>query len=386
MSDTLTKYIGNAEEFPVLRHWDFFNHAGASPLPRVVADAMRKYVHETETTAYLTGNRYAELDTIRGVAANMINAEADEVALLKNTAEGLSIVAYSIDWRPGDRIVTAAGEYPANVYPWMEQARRGAELVMVPEVTGDDGSRQVPIDDILREAAHPKTRVVTLSHVEFATGQRHDLERIGAFCREHGKIFVVDAIQSLGAVPVDVKTMNIDYLATGGQKWLMGPEGVGIFYCRRDLLERTRPLLIGAVNVINFMAFDKYDYTLASTARRFESGTYNIAGYQAMRAAMELLGGLGSADISARIKHLTDRLAAGVRAKGYRVASPRNAEQWSGIVSFASPTHDHEAITRVLRKEHKTELMVRGGRLRAAPHFYNTEDQIDRLVQRLPSH
>jgi selenocysteine lyase/cysteine desulfurase len=386
MSDNLSKYIGNAEEFPVLRHWDFFNHAGASPLPRVVADALRKYTTETETTAYLTGNRYAELDHIRATAANMINAEADEIALLKNTAEGLSIVANNIDWRPGDRIVTAAGEYPANVYPWMEQSRRGAELIMVPDVTADDGSRLVPIDDILREAAHPKTRIVTLSHVEFATGQRHDLERIGAFCREHGKIFVVDAIQSLGALPVDVRAMNIDYLATGGQKWLMGPEGAAIFYCRRDLLERTRPLLIGAVNVVNFMAFDKYDYTLAPTARRFESGTYNIAGLLAMQVAMQLLGRLGAGAISQRIKHLTDRLAAGVREKGYTVASPRRGDAWSGILSFASPTHDHETIWKSLRKEHKTELAVRGSRLRAAPHFYNTEEQIDRLIERLPVH
>src|SRR5687767_668791 len=240
MSDTLTKYIGNDEEFPVLRHWDFFNHAGASPLPRVVADAVRKYTLETETTAYLTGNRYAELDVIRGIAARMINADADEVALLKNTAEGLSIVAHNVDWQPGDRIVTAAGEYPANVYPWMEQARRGAELVMVPEVIADDGTRHVPLEAILREAAHPKTRVVTLSHVEFATGQRLDLAAVGAFCRETGKIFVVDAIQSLGALPVDVKAMNIDYLASGGQKWMLSSEGAGIFYCRRELLERTR--------------------------------------------------------------------------------------------------------------------------------------------------
>src|SRR5688572_4043171 len=194
MDDTLTKYIGNAEEFPVLKHWDFFNHAGASPLPRAVADAMRRYVDETESTAYLTGNRYGELDVIRGIAAKMINADGGEVALLKNTAEGLSIVAHTIDWRPGDRIVTAQGEYPANVYPWMEQSRRhGAELVMVPETTGDDGTRQVPLDAILREAAHERTRVVTLSHVEFGTGQRHDLATIGAFCRERGKILVVDA-------------------------------------------------------------------------------------------------------------------------------------------------------------------------------------------------
>ena len=388
MDDTLTKYIGNAEEFPVLRHWDFFNHAGASPLPRVVAAAMRRYVEETETTAYLTGNRYAELDVIRAIAAKMINADADEVALLKNTAEGLSIVANTIDWRPGDRIVTAAGEYPANVYPWMEQqARRGAQLVIVPEVTAADGTmRQVPLEHILNEAAHPRTRVVTLSHVEFATGQRHDIATIGAFCRENGKIFVVDAIQSLGAMPVDVRAMRIDYLASGGQKWTLATEGAAIFYCRRELLDSTRPLLIGAVSVANYMNFDKYDYTLAPTGRKFESGSYNIAGFKALRAAMELLDGLGADAVSRRIKHLTDRLIDGVRAKGYQVASPRDGQQWSGIVSFGSPAHDHESIARMLRKEHKTELMVRGGRLRFAPHFYNTEEQIDRLIDHLPAH
>jgi selenocysteine lyase/cysteine desulfurase len=386
MSDDLSKYIGNAEEFPVLSHWDFFNHAGASPLPRVVADAMRKYVAETETTAYLTGNRYGELDVIRAIAAKMVNADADEIALLKNTAEGLSIVAHAIDWQPGDRIVTAAGEYPANVYPWMEQSRRGAELIFVPETVGADGARQVPLDAILREAAHPRTRVVTLSHVEFGTGQRHDLAAIGAFCREHGKIFVIDAIQSLGALPVDVKAMSIDYLATGGQKWMLASEGAGFFFCRRELLERTRPLVIGAISVANALDFSNYDYTLAPTGRRFESGTYNIAGFRALRAAMELLMAAGEQNVSARIKLLTDRLIAGVRRKGYSIASPRTGEQWSGIVSFASPTHDHESIARTLRKEHKTELMVRGGRLRAAPHFYNTEEQIDRLIERLPSH
>jgi cysteine desulfurase/selenocysteine lyase len=257
---------------------------------------------------------------------------------------------------------------------------------MVPEVTDADGSRKVQLEHVLNEAAHPRTRVVTLSHVEFATGQRHDLATIGAFCRENGKIFVVDAIQSLGAMPVDVKAMHIDYLASGGQKWMLATEGAAIFFCRRELLERTRPLLIGAVNVANFTNFDKYDYTLAATARRFESGTYNIAGFQALRAAMELLHGLGAEAVSQRIKHLTDRLIAGVRAKGYQVASPRDGQQWSGIVSFASPTHDHDAIAKMLRKEHKTELMVRGGRLRCAPHFYNTEEQIDRLIERLPGH
>jgi selenocysteine lyase/cysteine desulfurase len=387
MSDTLTKYIGNLDEFPVLRKWDFFNHAGASPLPRVVADAVRKYVDETEAAAYLIGDRYGELDVIRAVAARIINAEPDEIALLKNTAEGLSIVAYAIDWRAGDRIVTAAGEYPANVYPWMEMCRRhGAELVFVPELEHADGTREVPLDAILREAAHPRTRVVTLSHVEFTTGQRHDLAAIGRFCRAQGKTFVVDAIQSCGAVPVDVKSFQCDYLATGGQKWMLATEGAAIFYCRRELLDRTPPLVVGAVNVKDFMNFDRYDYTLAPTARRFESGTYNLAGFRGLRAAMELLASADIEEVSRRLKHLGDRLITRLRDKGYGVASPRAGEQWSGIVSFASPVHDHEQVAKMLLEKHNTEKRVRGGRLRAAPHFYNTEEQLDRLVEHLPGH
>lgn len=384
----LASYIGNKDQFPSLAHWDFFNHAGASPLPRVVAQEMRRYVDETEQAAYLIGNRYAQLDVLRLDPAKLINASGpDEIAHVKNTAEGLSIVAHSIDWKPGDRIVTAAGEYPANVYPWMEQSRaHGVELVMVPEITDAGGRRFVPLDELLKEAAHPRTRIVTLSHVEFGTGQRHDLARIGAFCRANGKLFCVDAIQSLGAVPVDVQAMNIDFLATGGQKWLLGPEGSAFFYCRRDLIAQTRPLIIGAVNVVNFMNFGEYDYTLQPTAGRFESGTYNIAGLWGCQAAMKLLLVAGPASVAARIKQLTDRLCDKLAAKGYTVVSPRTGDQWSGIVSFTSSSHDHNAIAKTLRKEHKTEVVVRNGRLRASPHFYMTEAQIDRLVEHLPAH
>ncbi|MEO6435710.1 MAG: aminotransferase class V-fold PLP-dependent enzyme, partial [Tepidisphaeraceae bacterium] len=299
----IARLIGNTDEFPVLPKWDFFNHAGASPLPRRVADALRSYVNDTESAGYLAKNRYAGLDSIRELAGRMINAHRDEIALLKNTAEGISIVARAIDFGPGDRIVTAAGEYPANVYPWMDAARRtGAEVILVPETTDANGRRAVAIDAILREADHPRTRVVALSHVEFATGQRLDVARIGAFCRAAGKLFCVDAIQSLGALPVDVAAMKIDYLSCGAQKWMLGAEGSATFYCRRELIEQTPPLLVGAVSVVNNLAYGDYDYTLQPTAGRFECGTYNMGGLDAMRAAMELLHSLGASSIAARMK------------------------------------------------------------------------------------
>src|SRR5687767_8866268 len=281
---------GNAEMFPILREMDFFNHAGVAPLPRVAADAMRKYAQQAETVAYVNTGWYREVEKLRDVAASLINAHRDEIAFVKNTSEGVATVANGIEWKAGDRIVTTAVEYPANIYPWMDVANRfGAELVMVAEETGSDGRRRVPLERIMEEVRHPRTRLVALSHVEFASGQRHDLATIGKFCRENGKLFAVDAIQSVGVLPVDVQGMFIDYLSADGHKWMLGPEGAGIFYCRRELLKQTRPLMIGAMNVVNPTDYGSYDYTLQPTAARFESGCYNIGGLLALRASIELL-------------------------------------------------------------------------------------------------
>jgi selenocysteine lyase/cysteine desulfurase len=382
----LTPYIGNAEMFPILRKWDFFNHAGVSPLPRPTGEAMIRFAQQAMAGAYLDTSWYADIELVRKSAAALINAHRDEIAFVKNTSEGISMVANGIDWQFGDRIVTTNIEYPANIYPWMEVSRsRGTKLVMVPEQTDAEGRRQVPIDAILKEAAHPKTRRVTLSHVEFASGQRHDLARIGAFCREHKKLFCVDAIQTLGVVPIDVAAMKIDYLSADGHKWLLGPEGAGIFYCRRELLEHTRPLMVGWMNVVNADDYGSYDYTLRPDAGRFECGSHNIAGLMGLRASIELLSSIGTRNIFDRLKHLTDHLIHGLSAKGYQIVSPRGF-QWSGIVSFISPAHDHEQIIKTLRKDHHTEIAFREGRLRCSPHFYNTEEQLDRLVEHLPAH
>ena len=383
----LRRYVGNPEAFPILRSWDFFNHAGVAPITQAAADAFKKYANESESGAYLATSWYADVERLRLLAASMIHAHRNEIAFVKNTSEGLSIVASGLDWQWGDRIVTTGIEYPANIYPWIEVARhRGVKLVMVEEETATDGSRQVPVEKILNEAADPRTRLVTLSHVEFASGQRHDLVKIGEFCRANHKLFNVDAIQTVGLLPVDVRAMNIDFLSADGHKWMMGPEGAGIFYCRRELIERTRPLMIGWMNVINPLDYGDYDYTLKPDAGRFECGTYNIPGLLALKGSLELLHSVGIDAIAARVKLLGERLIDGLRIKGYSVISPRGGEQWSGIVSFTSPSRDHAAIMRDLRKNHKTEIALREGRLRASPHFYNTEEQIDRLIEHLPGH
>jgi selenocysteine lyase/cysteine desulfurase len=385
MNSNLANLIGNSEAFPVLREWDFFNHAGVAPIPRASADALRRYADQAESIAYIGAGWHRDIEKLRETAALLINAHRDEIAFVKNTSEGLATVAFGLDWQRGDRIVTTAVEYPANIYPWMELANRfGVKLVMVPEESDASGRRRVRLERILEETNHPRTRMVSLSHVEFASGQRHDLAAVGRVCREQGKLFCVDAIQTVGAIPVDVRAMNIDYLSADGHKWLLGPEGAGILYCRRELLPKTRPLIVGWMNVVDADNYGHYDYTLKPDAGRFEGGSHTVPGLLGLKASAELLQSVGIAAISNQIKALTDRLIAGLVRKGYQIISPRGEGEWSGIVSFIAPGRDHQEIFRMLRREHKTEIAVREGRLRCSPHFYNTEEQMDRLVERLP--
>lgn len=370
------RFIGNAGEFPVLRHWDFFNHAAVAPLSGAAAAAMRRFADQAESVAYLDTGWYRDISALRESVARLMNATKEEIAFVPNTSAGISIVASGVDWNAGDRIVTTGVEYPANVYPWIEASRsHGCELVRVAPET----------DKVIEAAEHPKTRLVALSHVQYATGQRHDLARVGAFCRERGILFCVDAIQTLGVLPVDVRAMNIDYLSAGGHKWLLGQEGTGVFFCRRELIDRTKPAVIGWMNVADPLNYGKIDYTLRADARRYEPGSYNVAGLLGLKGSVDLLASIGIEAVSARVHALTDRLVEGVARKGFRVASPRGEGEWSGIVSFAAPDPaTHHSTWQRLRTEHRTEIAVRDGRLRCSPHFYNTDEQIDRLIERLP--
>jgi selenocysteine lyase/cysteine desulfurase len=382
--NALSEIFGNVQRFPVLREWAFFNHAGVSPLPRDATDALRIYAAQAEAGAYLGAAWYADIEKLRQESAALLHCHRDEIAFVKNTSEGISIVASGIDWQWGDRIVTSNVEYPANVYPWMEVSRnRGVKLVMVEEEDGPEGTRHIPIEKVLKAAAEPRTRLVTLSHVEFASGQRHDLARIGQFCSERNILFCVDAIQSLGVLPVNVSDMFIDFLSADGHKWLLGPEGAGVFYCRRGLIEHIRPLMVGWMNVVDAQNFGNYEYTLRPDAGRFECGSHNVGGLLALRASLQLIQAVGIDQISLRVKALGDLLIAGLKKKGYRVISPRLGESWSGIVSFASPTISHEKIFQELRTK-RIEIALREGRLRCSPHFYNTEAQVQQLLDALP--
>jgi cysteine desulfurase/selenocysteine lyase len=368
------------EQFPITRNYNFQNHAGVAPLSRPAAEAMRLYVDQLETTAGLRSGFYKHAEVVRKLAAQLINAIPEEIAFVKNTTEGLGWVANGLSWNTGDNVVTTNVEFPANIYPWMGLQSRGVQLKMVPEDNG-----RVPVEAIAA-AIDSKTRVVTVSAVQFASGYRMDLAALGRICKEKGVLFCVDGIQALGAFPIDVRAMNIDFLAADGHKWLCGPEGAGIFYCNQQLIGHLRPVMAGWLCMKGALDFGNYHFEFLDSAKKFDTGSYNLAGIYGLGASIEMFLEIGIDKIASHLLMLTDRIVRGVRDKGYRVISPRREGEASGIVAFISDVHDHEEIQRHLEAEHRVVIAVREGRLRASPHLYNTPEEIDQMVDLLPTH
>jgi selenocysteine lyase/cysteine desulfurase len=286
-----------------------------------------------------------------------------------------------VQWIGGDNVVSTTMEFPANVYPWLNLEHRGVEVRRIAE---EDG--RVPFDRIAA-AINRRTRLVTVSAVQWSNGFRLDLTRLGELCREKGALFFVDAIQALGVHPIDVRSMGIDFLSAGGHKWLLAAEGTGIFYCRRELIGHLRPATIGYMGMQGGYEREVAEFrseNLYNDARRFDTGAHNLAGICALGASLNLLQSVGFDEVQMRVKELTDLLVEGLRSRGWRVHSPRTASEWSGIVSFSSDKHETDALRRHLRKEFKIIVANRLGRVRAAPHFYNSPDEIRQLLDALP--
>ncbi|MFQ5428966.1 MAG: aminotransferase class V-fold PLP-dependent enzyme [Phycisphaerae bacterium] len=367
-------------EMPVVRQYGFMDHAGVAPLSGAAAAAMRRYIAEAESHIHARGALYPEVKRIRSLAGKLLNCHPEEVTFVKNTSEGISYVANGLQFSRGDNIVTTGVEFPANVYPWMRLRSQGVHLKMVPEDKG-----RIPLDRLI-ELIDDRTRLVTVSSVQFGSGFRTDLATLGSVCQERGVLFFVDAIQSLGCIPIDVRAMKIDFLSADGHKWLLGPEGAGLFYCRHELLGLLRPSSVGWLGVKDAQRFGQYNLEFRDDARRFDGGSYNLAGIWALGGSIDWLLGIGIDTIWDRVRQLTDRLSQGLRAKGYRVISSRDPAECSGIVAFVSDAHDHTQIVNHLRQEYRTVVAARVGRIRVSPHFYNTESEIDQLLEHLPAH
>lgn len=367
-------------QFPVTANFNFQDNAGVAPLSRPAAQAMRAYIDHAERHAYLDSHWYRQADRVRQLAAKLINASPEEVTFVKNTSEGICLVANGLKWNTGDNVVTTAVEFPANIYPWMNLAAQGVHLKMVGEENG-----RIPLDKLIA-AVDSRTRVVAISAVQYASGFRTDLAALGQACQEKGVLLCVDAIQALGVLPIDVRQMHIDFLSADGHKWLCGPEGAGIFFCRKELLGYVHPSQPGWMCMVNAEDYGNYQFEFRRDARRFDSGSYNIAGIFGLGGSLELLLQVGIEQVARHVLSLTDRLADGLRNKGYRLISSRAPGEASGIVAFTSDRHDHHQIQQHLRTEHRLIIAVREARLRASPHVYNTKDEIDQLVELLPDH
>jgi cysteine desulfurase/selenocysteine lyase len=365
------------DEFPVTKRWAFLDHAAVAPLTAAAAATLHDYAADYAANGATAVLRWiARIEDARRSAARLLNADPSDVAFVPNTSAGVAIVAEGFPWKPGDNVVVPAEEYPANQYPWMNLAGRGVEVRRVPS----RGSR-VMIDD-LRAAMDARTRILAVSSVEFASGYRNDLDALGSLCRERGVFFFVDAIQSLGVLPLDVQRTPVDWVAADGHKWLLGPEGAGLFWCRRPLVDLLHPTTVGWKSVVHDLEFSRIDFTLKPHAGRWEGGTPNIPGVAALGASLEVLLRVGIDAVAERVLTLTDHLCDQAERAGLSVFSGRRDGEKSGIVSLELPGADVKAVVARCR-DAGVVVNRRSGRLRASPHCYNTPDELDRLVELL---
>ena len=360
--------------FSVTESLIYLNHAGVAPLVRPAAEAMRRVIEDA--LGYGSFHYCAWLETydgLRRAAARLINAAPEEIALLKNTSEGLSMVARGLKWRAGDRIVAFKEEFPANQYPWQRLESQGVKIEWL--------SAADPMERIDKAAGG--ARLLAISFVQYLTGQRADLNAIGEICRRHGVIFVVDAIQGLGAFPVDVRAAHIDALSADGHKWMLGPEGCAILYISRTLQEQVEPVEFGWTNVADYEDYGKVHTELRPDAGRYECGTLNTVGCYGLRAAIEFLLETGIARIARAVQARGDQIAEGVRGRSYEVLGRRTPATGAGIVSFRKPGLDSVAIVARLR-ERRIVTAARAGWVRASPHFYITPAEIEEMLECLP--
>ncbi|MDE0104143.1 MAG: aminotransferase class V-fold PLP-dependent enzyme [Bryobacterales bacterium] len=364
-------------EFPITGRYAYFNNAAIAPLPRAAAKAMSEQADSAATEGVHGYARWAnEIDGLRVETAAMLGCDETEVAITKNTSEGLCAVAGGLDWRPGDVVVGLETDFPANVVPWRElQGRRGVRFRSLELRNG-----RMELEDLDR--ACRGARLAALSYVHFLTGFRWDLAAVGEVCRRRGCLLVVDAVQGMGPFPIDVKSCGIHALSASGHKWLVGPEGTGLLYIDRDLMPQIPPIERGWGSMAGSESF-RHDLGLHPSARRYECGTLNAAGCAALGASMRLLNSIGSAWASREVNGLASRLAEGAAERGYRLAAERDKSTGSGIVSLRKPGVDATAVVGELLGR-RVSVAERMGWIRVAPHIYNTAEEIDRLLALLP--
>ncbi len=362
-------------EFPVRRNLVYFNHAAVTPLPRLVADAIEAHTENLRLRGAADWRRwYADLDRTREAAAAFIGAKTSEVAFAPSTSWGLNLVAQAFDWKPGDNVVTDDMEFPANVYPWMLLERRGVELRFAKNRSG-----RVTAEDIAA-SIDARTRIVAVSWVAFHNGWVYPIEEIGRLCRERGILFVVDAIQGLGALPMDVVRAPIDVLVADPHKWLLGPEACALLFISENAAERVRPPFGGWWNIKGDEAegFLGYELTFHSGGRRYEPGALPLTQIMGLSAALGLLTAMGQPAIRDRILAVARTLASGLAARNWRIATPEPIA--SGILAAVPPGGDERGMAKNLERR-GIIVAPRQKAVRFSPHAYNDDAEVARILE-----
>lgn len=366
------------EEFLVTERYAYFNHAAVGILPQTTVAAIEAFVRAQASAGVLGTFPYeVAMPRSRERIAAFINASGEEIAITPNTSHGANLVALGVDWQPGDRVLLCDNEFPSNAVPWVALRSRGVE------VTELDTTRERLTPDRLRAELTPQTRVVTVSWVSYADGYRHDLGALADVAHRAGALLCVDAIQGLGAFPLDVRATNVDAIYTGAAKWLLGLQGVGFAYVRSDLIDRLHLAMPGWRSMENMWDFHNHEQPYSAHALRFEGGTPSFLGTLSMTSSIDVLQRAGVEAIGAHVLGLTDRLVDGLAGAGADVVTRRGDGISSGIVTFRMPGCDSVALGRAMQREGIVTTWRPSG-IRVAPHGYNTPAEIDRLLELLP--
>ena len=366
--------------FPITERAVYLNHAAVSPPPTTTIKAIEAQLRDVHENGSLNFRSWlAVKEQARELLARLLGARPEQVAFMRNTSDALSTVANGFTWKAGDNIVTFHHEFPSNIYPWLRvRDTLGVEVRMCAERDG-----RVDLDELESLIDH-NTKIVAISHVQFASGFRADLERLGRATRRHDALFVVDVIQSLGVVPLDVEAEFVDVAAGAGHKWLLTPEGVGYLYLSDRARERIQPTLVGWISVPDPDDYQNFDQGWNRGALAWETGTAPTALIHGLKASLELLHEHGPARIATYLEELTDHLCDRVRTKPYDIISSRAPGEKSQILCLRHRGHLSAMALYAHLKQRNIITAPRGDRLRIAPHLYNTLAEMDQLVDALP--
>lgn len=364
-------------EFIVRDDLIYLNHAGVSPWPLRTARAVQSFAEENVVQGSLHYSEWLERETVlRRQAQKILNAPAvEDIALLKNTSEALSMVAYGLDWKEGNNIVSSNQEFPSNHIVWESLADKGVEFRQA-----DLNSADSP-EDALFSMVDNHTRLITISSVQFSTGLRIDLKRIGEFCKKNNILFCVDAIQSLGAVQFDVQESQADFVMADGHKWMLGPEGLAMFYCHPDARDRLRLAQYGWHMVEHHGDFDRKEWFIAKTARRFECGSPNMLGIHALSASLSLLLETGMDQVEKEVLKRSEYIFENIQGRpGLQLITKADPGRYAGIVTFRHHDIDSASLYQYLG-QHQVVCALRAGGIRLSPHFYTPYDHLDKTFE-----